>query len=68
MSDYVKAQNPTTDAAVRTAIENAIAAIEKIPEPFAKTATGAEAEAAMKAAGTDLVAALEDAAAVVTGR
>lgn len=68
VSDYVKAQNRTTDAAVRTAIENAIAAIEKIPEPFAKTATGAEAEAAMKAAGTDLVAALEDAAAVVTGR
>lgn len=68
VSDYVKAQNPTADAAVRTAIENAIAAIERIPEPFAKTAAGAEAEAAMKAAGTDLVAALEDAGAVVTGR
>ena len=68
VSDYVKSRDAVADAAVRTAIENAIAAIEKIPEPFAKTASGPEAEAAMKAAGTDLVAALEDAAAVVTER
>lgn len=68
VSDYVKSRDAEADAAVRTAIENAIAAIEKIPEPFAKTASGPEAEAAMKAAGTDLVAALEDAAAVVTER
>lgn len=68
VSDYVKSRDAEVDAAVRTAIENAIAAIEKIPEPFAKTASGPEAEAAMKAAGTDLVAALEDAAAVVTER
>lgn len=68
VSDYVKSRDAVADAAVRTAIENAIAAIEKIPEPFAKTASGPEAEAAMKAAGTDLVAALEDATAVVTER
>lgn len=68
VSDYVKSRDAEADAAVRTAIENAIAAIEKIPEPFARTASGPEAEAAMKAAGTDLVAALEDAATVVTER
>lgn len=68
VSDYVKAHDAAADAAVRKAIEDAIAAIEAIPEPFAKTASGSLAETAMKIAGTDLVAALEEAAAVVSGR
>lgn len=66
VSDYVKSINAEADAAVRTAIENAITAIEAIPEPFAKHATGALAEAAMIAAGTTLVEALENANSVIT--
>lgn len=68
LSDYVRAQNPAVDAAVRKAIGDAITAIELIPEPFAKSATGPLAEAAMQQAGTTLVSALEDAAAVISGR
>lgn len=65
VSDYVKSISPETDAAVRSAIENAIAAIEAVPEPFAKNATGALAATAMKAAGATLVEALEDANTVI---
>lgn len=65
VSDYVKSISPETDAAVRSAIENAIASIEAVPEPFAKNATGALAATAMKAAGATLVEALEDANAVI---
>ncbi len=68
VSDYVKSVNASADAEVREAIENAIAAIEKIPEPFAKNASGALSEAAMQAAGDKLVAALEKAMTAVTGR
>lgn len=66
VSDYVKALSPETDAEVRNAINNAIAAIEAIPEPFAKNATGALSATAMKAAGETLVEALEKANAVIT--
>lgn len=68
VSDYVKSVNPEADTDVREAIEAAIDAIERIPEPFAKNATGALGEAAMKAAGDTLVAALEKAMTTVTGR
>ena len=68
VSDYVKSVNASVDEEVRTAIDNAIEAIGKIPEPFAKSATGALSEAAMEAAGSDLVDALEKAMSVVTGR
>lgn len=68
VSDYVRAHNAEADAKVRKAIDDAIAAIELIPEPFAKNAAGALSEAAMKAAGETLVAALEEATAVVTER
>lgn len=68
VSDYVKAKNPAVDKKVRDNITAAITAIELIPEPFAKNATGMLADAAMKAAGTVLVAALEEAVAVVTDR
>lgn len=66
VSDYIRTISPETDTAVRNAIENAISAIEAVPEPFAKNATGTLAEAAMKAAGTTLVEALENANSVIT--
>lgn len=65
VSDYIKSISPETDTAVRNAIDNAIAAIEAVPEPFAKNATGALAETAMKAAGNTLVEALENANSVI---
>lgn len=49
ISDYVKSVNPALDNEVRTAIDHAIASIGRIPEPFAKHATGSEAAAAMDA-------------------
>lgn len=66
VSDYVKAISPETDAEVRNAINNTIIAIEAIPEPFAKNATGTLAGTAMKASGETLVEALEKANAVIT--
>lgn len=66
VSDYIKTVSPETDTAVRRAIENAISAIEAVPEPFAKNATGTLAEAAMKAAGNTLVEALENANSIIT--
>ncbi len=68
VSDYIKMVDPEVDNRVRQCITDAIAAIEKIQEPFAKHATGADSEAAMKAAGTTLVSALEAAMSVVTER
>ncbi len=68
VSDYVKSVNATADAEVRQAIEDAIVAIELIPEPFAKNATSTLSENAMKAAGDTLVAALEKAMSAVVGR
>ena len=67
VSDYVRSVNASVDAEVRAAILEAISAIEAIPEPFAKNATGAQSEAAMKAAGETLVDALEKAMSAVTG-
>lgn len=49
ISDYVKSVNPTLDTEVRNAIENAIATIGQIPEPFKLHAAGQEATAAMNA-------------------
>lgn len=66
VSDYVKSVNPDADAAVRLAIDNAISAIEAVPEPFAKNATGALAETAMQAAGDHLVECLENANSIIT--
>ena len=62
VSDYIASVEPETDKEVKAAIDNAIAAIQKIKEPFAKNATSAEAQAAVTAVGTDLVNALEKAA------
>lgn len=61
ISDYIKSVNPTLDAKVRKAIEDAITAISAIPEPFAKNATGAAATNAVKVVGTDLVDTLQEA-------
>lgn len=66
VSDYVKSVSPDADAAVRNAIDNAISAIEAVPEPFAKNATGALAETAMQAAGDHLVECLENANSIIT--
>lgn len=66
ISDYIRTISPDTDTAVRNAIENAISAIEAVPEPFAKNATGTLAETAMAAAGSTLVEALEKANSVIT--
>ncbi len=66
MSDYVRSKNPDVDAKVRMAIQNAIKAIENIPEPFAKNATGSLSEMAVQAAGTTLVDALEEAMPVIS--
>lgn len=60
ISDYIKHIDPALDEEMRAAINNAITAIKKIPEPFAKTATtNADAKAAVTIVGTDLVKALE---------
>lgn len=66
VSDYVRSVNADADKQVREAIENAIKAIELIPEPFAKNAAGSLSEAAMNAAGETLVDALEMAMAALT--
>lgn len=59
ISDFIKKNNPALDKGVRDAIAKAIEAISAIPEPFEKNARGAEAQAAVKIVGTDLVDILE---------
>ena len=58
ISDFIKSVNPTLDADVIKKIDAAIAAIAKIPEPFAKHATEPEADAAIESLET-LMGALE---------
>ena len=60
ISDYVKSVNPDLDAKMIKAIDDAITAIRAIPEPFTKTATGSEAENAVKVVGTDLVKVIDE--------
>ncbi len=60
ISDYIKSVNPELDSKVKSLIENCIAAIEKIPEPFAKNALSKEADDAVRIVGTDLVKVLEN--------
>lgn len=59
ISDYIRSVNPALDAEMRTAVDNAIAAIAAIPEPFAKNARTQAAANAVKVTGTDLVGTLE---------
>lgn len=60
ISDYIKSVNPALDTKVKAQIEECIVLIKKIPEPFAKSATSPEADAAVTAVGTDLVDTLEE--------
>lgn len=60
ISDYIKSVNLSLDTKVKEQIEECIVLIKKIPEPFAKSATGPEADAAVTAVGTDLVDTLEE--------
>lgn len=66
VSDYVKAQNSALDTRVRKAIDDAIAAISAIPEPFAKNAMGEAAGKAVSATGDDLVSVLEEVHTLIT--
>lgn len=59
ISDYIKSVNPELDTKVKDQIEACITAIQKIPEPFAKSASGAEADKAVTVVGTDMVDILE---------
>lgn len=61
VSDYIKSVNPSLDEKVHRAIEDAIAAINHIPEPLSSHASGPEATSAVKIVGTDLVDILEEA-------
>ena len=60
ISDYIKSVNPELNSKVKSLIESCMAAIEKIPEPFAKSALSQEADDAVKIVGTDLVNLLEN--------
>lgn len=60
ISAYVATVDADLDARMRAQIDATIAAIEAIPEPFAKNATGPEARAAMTAAGVTLVDVLNE--------
>lgn len=60
ISDYIKSVDSQLDTRVKEQIKLCIALIERIPEPFAKSATGPEADAAVTAIGTDLVDILEE--------
>lgn len=60
ISDYIKKVDADLDQRVKAQIQTSIDAIEAIPEPFAKSATGSEAENAVKVVGTDLVDVLEE--------
>ncbi len=66
VSDYIKSVNADLDSRVRAAITAAIAAIELIPEPFVKNATGQLAGKAVEACGDDLVEVLEEAHALIS--
>lgn len=61
ISDYIRSKDEDLDNRVRKSIEDAINAIEVIPEPFAKNAMGTPAAEAVRAAGTILVEVLEEA-------
>lgn len=59
VSDYIKSVNPELDSKVKAQIQTCISAIKEIPEPFAKSASSAAADNAVKVVGTDLVDVLE---------
>lgn len=68
ISDYVKSIDPALDAELRQAIDDAVAAISAIPEPFAKHASDPVTATAVRAVGTDLPDKLEKVATAITER
>lgn len=66
VSDYIKSIDASLDTEIRNTIEAAIQAIEAIPEPFAKNATGELAGKASDICGDTLAAVLEKAHAAIT--
>ena len=60
VSDYIKSVNAALDAEVLDLIKQSKEAIRAIPEPFAKSATSAEADKAVTLVGTDLRDKLEE--------
>lgn len=65
ISDYIASVNPEKDKAVKNAIDKAIAAIQKMPEPFAKHATEKTSTDAMEAIDI-LITALEEVNKILT--
>lgn len=61
VSDYIRSVNADLDARVLAKINEAIQVIERIPEPFASTATGSEAAKAVEVVGSELVEVLQEA-------
>ena len=60
ISDYIKKVNASLDTRLKAQITAAKQAIQAIPEPFAKSASGAAADNAVTVVGTDLVDVLEE--------
>lgn len=60
ISAYVKDRNAQLDAKMIKALDDDVAAIKAIPEPFAKNANSPEADKAVVVVGTDLVDVLEE--------
>lgn len=60
ISDYIRSRNAELDTRMRKAIDDAITAIQAIPEPFALNATGAASKNAVTVVGTDLVKVLQE--------
>lgn len=60
ISDYIQKVDADLDVRVKAQIQKSIEAIEAIPEPFAKSASGAAADNAVTVVGTDLVDVLEE--------
>ena len=67
LHDYIAKQNKDVDAEMRTAVDNAIAAIRAIPEPFYENAQSAAAKEAVEVVGTNLVDAIQAVHRVLTG-
>lgn len=60
ISDYIRSVDASLDTRVKEQIQTSIDAIQAIPEPFAKSASGAAADNAVTVVGTDLVNVLEE--------
>ena len=65
--DYISSVNSTVDADMRTAIDNAVNAIQAIKEPFYDNAQTSEAQRAVTVVGTNLVDAIQAVHRVLTG-